>query len=67
MTEKKHRSMAKMVTWRIVATTATMSLVFFLTGRLDLSVTVGFLEVLLKMILYYSHERAWNKIRWGKL
>lgn len=25
------------------------------------------LDVIIKFILYYGHERAWNVVAWGKL
>jgi len=31
------------------------------------SLGVGLVEVILKMIFYYLHERAWNKVSWGKI
>jgi adenylylsulfate kinase len=40
--------------------------VLIFTGRLTLAVTVGCLEVIAKMILYFVHERFWDRIRYGK-
>ena len=52
--------MAKAISWRAIATLATFTLVYAFTGRLDLALTVGFFEVIAKLLLYYLHERGWN-------
>ena len=64
--EKRVRSLLKAISWRIVATSTTMFLVFLFTGNLVLSVGVGSLELLLKLVLYYVHERIWNMSNFGK-
>lgn len=65
--EKRVRSLLKAISWRIVATSTTMFLVFLFTGSLVLSVGVGSLELLLKLVLYYVHERIWNMSNFGKV
>lgn len=60
------RSIAKAVTWRIVATLTTMLLVFIFTGNLVVSGGVGLTELLSKTIIYYLHERAWNVTGFGR-
>ena len=64
--ESSLRSVVKALSWRIVATLTTALLVFAFTGRLDLAVTVGALEALAKMALYFVHERVWNKLDFGR-
>jgi len=32
-----------------------------------MAASIGSIEVITKMILYYFHERAWNKISFGKI
>ncbi len=55
-------SLLKTITWRIVGTIDTMIISFFLTGKLDVAISIGGIEVVSKMILYYIHERAWIKL-----
>jgi adenylylsulfate kinase len=64
--ESAMRSISKAVSWRIVATATTTLLVYAFTGRTDLAVTIGFLEAVTKMALYYFHERAWNRLNLGR-
>jgi uncharacterized membrane protein len=41
-------------------------LVFIYTGNLVISGSVGLLELVLKTVIYYIHERAWNVIGFGR-
>jgi adenylylsulfate kinase len=63
--ETRTRSVTKAVTWRFLASATTFSLVWIFTGELTLAASVSVLEIILKMVIYYGHERAWNAIQWG--
>jgi len=65
--ETNMRSVAKSITFRILATLTTMILVYIFFGRLDLAALIGGLEILIKLILYFFHERIWNRVSWGKI
>ena len=65
--EKNTRSLAKTISWRFIATLTTIFLIYLFTKNLTISLGVGVVEILSKMILYYFHERTWDKIKWGKL
>jgi adenylylsulfate kinase len=64
--ETNIRSIAKGVSWRFIATTTTISIVYFFFGRLDLAIAAGMIETVLKIGLYWGHERIWHKVKWGK-
>ncbi len=64
--EKHGRTLLKSVSWRIVATSTTMLLVFLVTGNLVISTGVAFLEILVKTVIYYLHERIWNTSNFGR-
>jgi len=36
-------------------------------GELDLALEVGLLEVMLKLLFYYLHERGGESIAWGQM
>ena len=55
------RHILKTVTWRIVGTMDTMILSWFITGSWKLGLTIGGVEVITKMVLYFLHERVWYK------
>ncbi len=61
-----HRSILKALSWRVIATLATMSIVFAFTREVVLSVGVGAVEVVIKLILYYFHERIWGILGIGR-
>lgn len=67
MQEKHYRSIIKAISWRTVGTIDTMVVSFFVTGNLVMAISIGSVEVLTKMVLYYFHERAWNKTNFGRL
>ena len=60
------RHLAKTITWRIVGTIDTILLSWLITGNLTVGLTIGGIEVMSKMILYFVHERVWYKwIKFG--
>lgn len=63
--ETNKRSIVKGITWRVIATTTTILIVYFFFDRLDLAIAAGAIETVLKIGLFWVHERAWFKIRWG--
>ncbi|NOR54704.1 MAG: adenylyl-sulfate kinase [Sulfurovum sp.] len=64
--ETNKRSIVKGISWRVVATTTTIIIVYIFFGRLDLAIAAGLIESVLKIGLYWAHERAWFKVLWGK-
>lgn len=66
MYETHKRSFLKGISWRVIATTTTMTLVYFFTGNLTITFGVGIFDTIAKLLFYYAHERAWNKVRWGR-
>jgi uncharacterized membrane protein len=55
------RHLAKTITWRIVGTIDTILLSWFITGDVKTGLTIGGVEVITKMVLYFLHERIWYK------
>jgi len=64
--ETNKRSIVKGISWRVVATTTTIAIVYFFFDRLDLAIAAGMIETVLKIGLFWAHERAWFKINWGR-
>ncbi len=61
----KRRHILKTITWRIVGTTDTMLLGWFITGSPMVGLKISSIELLTKMFLYYFHERAWYRFNFG--
>ena len=49
-----------------MASLATTALVFLFTGRLGLSLAIGGVESVVKIALFWLHERAWNHLPFGR-
>lgn len=64
--EKATRSIVKAISWRIVGTIDTILISWIITGKIALALSIGLIEVVTKMLLYFFHERVWNLIKWGK-
>ncbi|WP_372792847.1 DUF2061 domain-containing protein [Lutibacter sp.] len=64
--EKATRSIVKAISWRMVGTIDTILISWLVTGKIALALSIGLIEVVTKMLLYFFHERVWNLIKWGK-
>lgn len=63
--DRRIRSIAKTLTWRLLATAATICIVYMFTGKAPLSFEIGGVTLISHVVLYYCHERLWTKISWG--
>ena len=61
------RSVAKGISWRILATMVTTTVVFLYSGELTAAAIVGSLDALVKIVLYWGHERIWQWVTWGRI
>lgn len=66
MHEESKRSGLKAISWRIIATSTGMLLVYFITGQWETMAEFGIGDVVLKLLFYFLHERAWNKTEYGR-
>ncbi|UJH68254.1 DUF2061 domain-containing protein [Allomuricauda sp. SCSIO 65647] len=64
--EKPIRSIVKSISWRVIGTLDTIIISWIITGTLTLAFSIGVVELVTKMVLYFFHERIWNNIGWGK-
>ena len=64
--ESQSRSIVKAVSYRILGSASTGLIFFVLTGKFSLSVGAGMADFVIKIGLYFVHERIWNHIRFGR-
>lgn len=64
--EKHWRSVLKSISWRVLGTLDTVILSFLITGSLKMAASIGGIELITKMALYYGHERIWARLNIGK-
>ncbi len=65
--ESHLRSLLKAFSWRIVATTTTGIIAWFITGDVMAAITIGSIEFVAKFFIYYMHERAWQRVPRGTI
>lgn len=63
--DKHWRSVIKGISWRIVGTIDTIIIATLWTGDYSKALKIGFTEVFTKVLLFYLHERIWQKIQWN--
>jgi len=66
MTLHIKRHIAKTVTYRILGTLTTVVISYIFTRNLTIAGSMGFIELIIKPLIYFIHERVWyNWIRYG--
>ena len=65
--ESHLRSLIKALSWRILATLTTGVIAYFITGEIEVAVTIASIEFVLKFVIYYFHERAWQLVPRGSI
>jgi len=63
LSHKRH--IAKTITWRILGTLDTIIIGGLIIGDWKIGLSIGGVEVISKMTLYYIHERVWYKSNFG--
>jgi uncharacterized membrane protein len=65
--ESRLRSLLKALSWRVVATTTTAIIAWFITGDVATAIAIGSIEFVAKFFIYYGHERAWQLVPRGTI
>lgn len=65
--ESHVRSMLKAFSWRIVATTTTTLIAWWMTGEVATALSIGSIEFFIKFFVYYAHERIWQMVPRGAI
>lgn len=64
--ELHKRTIAKTITWRVIAVLVTMIAIYLYNKDIKESLVVSLSANAVKMVLYYLHERFWNRINFGR-
>jgi len=64
--ESHRRSITKAITWRVLGFAVTVGTTWVVTGEAGLAAAVGVVDTLVKIGMFYFHERAWNRSRFGR-
>ncbi len=66
MTDSHARSLAKAVSYRVFGSLSTAALVYLFTGSTKASLVSGAADSVVKIVLYFLHERVWTYIPFGR-
>ncbi|MEK7404620.1 MAG: DUF2061 domain-containing protein [Acidobacteriota bacterium] len=61
------RSWAKSFSWRIIGVVILGAITYSITRSWEQTGTITAVFHVIRVILYYWHERLWEKVSWGKL
>ena len=64
--ESKKRSIVKTAVWRSISLINGTLVTFLFLGDISISIGISVTVNIVAVILYYLHERVWNKIKWGQ-
>lgn len=60
------RSISKVISWRILITVSNFVIPFIITGSWGQAILFAGTATLVNMALFWSHERLWNWLKYGK-
>lgn len=66
MNVTRSRSAVKAISWRAIGTADTFIISLLITKKPVAAASIAGFEIITKTVLYYFHERGWNKIQWGR-
>jgi uncharacterized membrane protein len=65
MKETNTRSITKALTYRFWQSVNTFIISLIVTGKIEMATAIVSIEVFVKIIVYFFHERIWTKVKWG--
>ena len=66
MTESPTRSLVKTISWRITGSGATFAISYAVLGDITVSGTIAVIQLTFNTLLYFVHERVWDRVSWGR-
>lgn len=66
MKVSKSRSFTKSLSYRVFGTLTSFAVVYVITGKGSLATLIAFWETVVKVGVYYWHERVWDRTSWGR-
>lgn len=60
------RSITKTISWRLTGSGATFLVSYIISHDFTMASTIAITQLTLNTILYYIHERIWNRVVWGR-
>jgi uncharacterized membrane protein len=60
------RSLVKTVSWRLTGSGATFLISYAIAGNFAIAGTIAMVQLISNTVLYFLHERIWNRVSWGQ-
>lgn len=67
LNESSLRSLVKTISWRITGSLATFLISYIISSDLTIAGSIATIQLISNTILYFIHERIWNKVSWGRI
>jgi adenylylsulfate kinase len=67
MASTYQRSLMKGVLWELISFITTSFAVYLIYGNIGTSLLFSFVLTLIKVPLFFIHERMWKRVKWGKI
>lgn len=64
--ETSARSMVKAVSYRFLGSLSTAAIFYLMTGKGSMALGAGLLDMVVKIAVYFVHERLWDHIDYGR-
>jgi len=61
------RSIVKSIVWRVIGVVLLGAIVYLITGDWKEMTIITALFHGIRIVLYYFHERVWERISWGRI
>ena len=65
--DTKARSWVKSILWRVIGIVVLGTISYAITGNWKQMTLITVLFHSIRVVLYYYHERVWERIKWGRL
>ena len=60
------RTIMKTVSWRVMGMLFTAAVAWIVTRKIGFAASIGVIDFVVKGLVYYVHERVWNKLELGR-
>ena len=64
--EHSSRTLVKAVTWQLIGFVVMSIVNYYYIGSLRSGIGLSALLTMIGLVIYYLHERLWEKISWGR-
>ena len=66
MNDTARRSLTKTISWRITGSSATFLISYLILGNVAVAGSIALVQITANTILYFVHERIWDRFKWGR-